>query len=128
MLFLLFVANLKSRKCVSVQGCCRSRLKGFNIHGYPGNASLYQDARNSYLQDVIEVTIPDEYRNTKFSNITISVPPHFGTPDDGKSYLTLCEVEVFLGTCLAIHRGGSSSGGGGGGGGVGGGGGEGGML
>ena len=58
---------------------------------------IYADINNSYLQDVINVTMPYRFRNRKFSNITILSPPHNGRYSDGTAKLTLCEVEIYAG-------------------------------
>ena len=81
--------------------CCWNRLKGFTIHAEPNYVQIYVDSSPSYanLMYPINVSLPERYRNTMFSNITIAVPAH-----DGFSVLTLCEVEVNLGkwtTCRA---------------------------
>ena len=84
---------------VSANDCCRERLKGFSVHGYPGPHRIYHNDDNSYLQDAIQVKVPDVYKNTKFSNITISVQAHYYD----KSILTLCEVQVFLGKYMPSY-------------------------
>ena len=51
-----------------------------------------KETRSRYKEAVIDIAIPEEYRHTKFSNITISMPTR-----NELSYLSLCEVEVFSG-------------------------------
>ena len=87
---------------ISGKTCCRERLKGFSIHGEPDYVEIYVDGNPTYqyMNDYINVILPERYRNTKFSNITISIPAE-GT---FSSFLALCEVEVYLGkwiTCRA---------------------------
>ena len=81
--------------------CCKERLKGFTVHGEPDYVEIYVDGSPTYqyMGYTINVSIPERFRNTKFSNITIAVPAK-----DEISFLTLCEVEVNLGkwiTCRA---------------------------
>ena len=62
---------------------------------------FYVDGSPTYQneKDSIQVGLPESYRNTKFSNVTISIPAK-----DDYAVLTLCEVQVYLGkwiTCRA---------------------------
>ena len=78
-----------------IDSCCQERLRGFVVYGEPGHAEIYDDGKETssrYAEAVIDIAIPEEYRYTKFSNITISV-----TTLNERSTLTLCEVEVFSG-------------------------------
>ena len=86
---------------ISGNDCCKDKLKGFTIHGEPDYIEIYVDGvpTYQYMKDSINVTLPERYRNTKISNITIAIPAF-----DGFSILTLCEVEVNMGkwiTCRA---------------------------
>ena len=65
------------------------------MYGEPGHAEIYVDGKETnsrYAETVIDIAIPEKYRYTKFSNITISV-----TTLNAHSTLTLCEIEVFKG-------------------------------
>ena len=65
------------------------------MYGEPGHAEIYDDGKEThsrYAETVIDIAIPEKYRYTKFSNITISV-----TTFNSLSILTLCEIEVFSG-------------------------------
>ena len=75
------------------------RLKGFTIHGEPDHVEIYVDGRPTYhyKEDSINVSLPESYRNTRFSNISIAVPIN---DVDKKSVLTLCEVVINLGKCI----------------------------
>ena len=80
--------------------CCWDRLKGFTIHGEPNYVEIYVDRRPTveYLKDPIIISLPESYRNTKFSNITIAIPAK-----DNYSVLALCEVEVYLGKWITYR-------------------------
>ena len=80
---------------ISGRDCCQHRLRGFVVYGEPGHAEIYDDGKETssrYAETVIDIAIPEKYRYTKFSNITISV-----TTFNDYSTLTLCEIEVFSG-------------------------------
>ena len=71
---------------------------GFVVHGQPDQVEIYDDGNETssrYAEAVIDIAIPEEYRHTKFSNITISLPT--GHNEIERSYLTLCKIEVFSG-------------------------------
>ena len=75
--------------------CCQNNLIGFVVHGEPDHVEIYDDGKQAssrYTEAVIDIAIPEEYRHTKFSNITISFPA-----GNQHSYFVLCEVEVFSG-------------------------------
>ena len=79
----------------------RHRLKGFTIHGEPDNVEIYVDGSptNQYMEQSINVSLPESCRNTKFSNITIAIPAY-----GGYSILTLCEVVINLGKCITCGQ------------------------
>ena len=78
------------------------RLKDFTIHGEPDNVEIYVDGRPTYHynEDSINVSLPESYRNTKFSNISIAVPIN---DVEKRSVLTLCEVLINLGKCITCR-------------------------
>ena len=79
----------------------RHRLKGFTIHGKPDNVEIYVDGTptNQHMEASVNISLPESYRNAKFSNITITIPAH-----DGYSLLTLCEVVINLGKCITCGQ------------------------
>ena len=82
-------------------GCCKERIKGFTIHGEPDHLEIYVDrSPDQYNKDSINVSLPESYKNTRFSNITIAIPANA----TGFSTLTLCEVEVYLGKCILCRE------------------------
>ena len=87
---------------ISGGGCCRERIKGFTIHGEPDHLQIYGDDRglNQYMEASINVSLPESYKNTRFSNITIAIP----AKANETSILTLCEVEVYLGKCIMCRE------------------------
>ena len=80
----------------------RNRLENFTIHGEPDYAEIYVDGVQTYQynEDSIIVSLPENIRNTKFSNITISVP----AKSTNYSVLTLCEVQVYLGKWITCRE------------------------
>ena len=86
---------------ISGGGDLRERIKGFTIHGEPDHLEIYVDIiPDQYKKASINVSLPESYKNTKFSNITIAIP----AKATGFSILTLCEVEVYLGKCIMCRE------------------------
>ena len=84
-----------------IESCCQVRLRGFVVYGEPGHAEIYDDGKETssrYAETVIDIAIPEEYRYTEFSNITISVTTH-----NSYSTLSLCEIEVFSGKLFLMN-------------------------
>ena len=93
--FGVFFRVFSSLFFISGRDCCQDRLRGFDVYGEPGHAEIYDDGKETssrYAEPVIDIAIPEKYRYTKFSNITISV-----TTLNALSTLVLCEIEVFSG-------------------------------
>ena len=80
----------------------RDWLKNFTIHGEPDYVEIYVDGSPTYQynEDLIIVSLPESIRNTKFSNITISVP----AKSTSYSVLILCEVQVYLGKWITCRE------------------------
>ena len=76
----------------------RNRLQGFIVSGLPGGEKIFGDSLSSsrYQEAVIDITIPESLSNTVFSGINISVSSMWQHLQHG-TFLTLCEVKVFLG-------------------------------
>ncbi|XP_053395782.1 uncharacterized protein LOC123523370 [Mercenaria mercenaria] len=77
------------------------RLKDFVVFGYSKTfcsntddwCQIYNDTNlNMYMRD--EIYILDDSKQA-YSKIAINLPKHSGDPDNGFSYLTLCEVKIY---------------------------------
>ena len=70
-------------------------MRGLSINGMTGNQEIFRDSSPTlfYGQDVVSITVPASLEETRFSGINISIPG---------SMLTLCEVQVYLGTTFML--------------------------
>lgn len=78
------------RRSDAAAGCCMGRMNGVSIEGKPGQQTIFNDGNPFFVKSKTDfnITVPVSLRDIKFSGINISIPGPF---------LTLCEVQVYLG-------------------------------